>query len=351
VLVIAVVVACGGDRTPGPEADPLAAAPAGGQLPPVPSPVEAARAAVQRACDLADIGACLGAGRPDDACVHGGARGCMAMADREPALASIFRGRACRRGMRSACGADEQPPRITAPGLDRYEHAVADCWVETASVDRDVTTRLTLAITVDHERRTTAIARLGNDDLRRCIERSASRWVVDDNRDINLVIRPPGRDPAYAVLGALTADPNADLGSAIGSLSGGGGGFGSLGGLGSGGGGVGGLGLTRSRVVIDVAQLGGGAAGAGPITRRLRSRYASALRSCHERELASDPDLRTTVVVRFTLTPSGRVDDIAATSAGPDRLRRCIKRRARLWHFDPGVDSARLSATIKLGIR
>lgn len=339
-LIATAAIACSGDRPPVPEAGGDAGAGARRDYPPVPTPLEAARASVASACDHADVKACIGAGRAEDACLHGSADGCMRVASSDPGRAAIFRGRACRRGLPTACeGELDKRPLVSARGLGAYEHAVADCWLETPGVDRDRDIRGTIALTTDHRGVTTAIARISDDPLRRCIESSATRWVIDDNRDVDLLIRPPGaRDPyAVGVLGG-----GGVVGGIIGSP---GGGFGS-----SGVGSLGGFGVTPlSKVSIAVAGPDG--ATQLDVRRKLTTTYAYMLRSCHRSSLFSDPDLETDVTVRFTITPTGSVDDVSASSRGPDRLRRCIKRRARLWRFAPSHDAARFSVQIELRVK
>lgn len=348
VLIAIATAACSGDEPPAPRGDAAVAPKPRRPLPAVPSPVEAARTAVARGCDRGDTKACVGLGRLDEACLHGDARGCMLAANSDPDKTRLYQARACRRGLSSACelaGAVKKP-YVSGRGLGVYEHAVADCWAETAGVDRAVTVRGTIAVTTDHRGKTTAIARIPDPALRRCIESSAARWVFDDNRDIDLLIRP--LDRAY--------------GSALGSLSGGGmigamgsgpatrwGGTGTLGGLGS----FGARPVTRLSIAVD--QLDGYPK--ADVARRLRARYSALMKSCHQRMLLSDPDLEADVVVRFTITPTGSIDDISATSKGPDRLRQCVKRRARIWRFDPPRDSsgqpesARFSARITFRVK
>lgn len=328
------------------------------EAPPVPTPVEAARAAIARACARGDARACMASGKPDDACVHGDAGGCLAMAERGGPGAAIYLARACRRGSAEACGRlPERPeePRLTAPGLGSYRHAVLDCWAETDGIDRHRAISGTIALTSDLDGRTTAIARLDHDGLRRCVETSASRWVVDGNRDVELTIRPRSSlDDRIAVLGSLQGGGsiNSILGSGggggvvggiIGADPGGGGlGVGRLGGSG-GGAGVGGLGFglrkgqLRSRVrgfddTLERSQ----------VERKVRSIYSYGVKRCYQRALAADPKLETEIRLRFTVTPSGAVDNVRATSTGPDELRRCVKDRANLWRFrSPEADDGR----------
>ena len=321
-LVLIVAIGCSESQPADPPDDPAPVAPADAS--PVPTPLEAARAAIARGCETGDAKACLAAGKNEEACVHGESRGCLAIAELGGPRASLYLARACRRGARQACARLPRPlkdPRLVGgSGLGEYGPAVLDCWAETEGVDRDRELRGSIAVTVGLDGRTTAIARFDNEPLRTCIETSASRWVFGENHDVELTIRPRHLDDPFA---GLTGESFAVLG---------GGGLGKGGGLG-GGSGLG-FGLrTPVRVRVRVHEIGD-TLDDDRVERRIR-RSSRGLERCYDESYRYGFQRRVSVTLRVTITPTGAVDDVRASSAASDKLRRCVKDQARRWRFPP----------------
>ena len=70
------------------------------------------------------------------------------------------------------------------------------------------------------------------------------------------------------------------------------------------------------------------------LARYVRQRKA-AIQNCYERELKRNPTLRGRVVVRFSITPSGRSSDIEIeeNSLGNEAVASCIRNAVRTWVF------------------
>ena len=70
------------------------------------------------------------------------------------------------------------------------------------------------------------------------------------------------------------------------------------------------------------------------LARYVKARKA-AIQNCYERELKRNPSLKGKVVVRFAITPSGRVNDIEIeeNSLGNEAVSSCIRTVVRTWIF------------------
>ena len=73
---------------------------------------------------------------------------------------------------------------------------------------------------------------------------------------------------------------------------------------------------------------------AGKVSRIFRRR-ASAIRTCYERGLKANPNLRGKVKIRFTIATSGRVTRIrvVSNSTGSSTVASCITKKVRRWRF------------------
>ncbi|MHB8877849.1 MAG: TonB family protein [Myxococcaceae bacterium] len=113
----------------------------------------------------------------------------------------------------------------------------------------------------------------------------------------------------------------------------------SIGDLGTSGGGAVNLG-TKSEVKISGrVQDQAPEVDSSDVDREALARYVkqrkSAIQNCYERELKRNPSLRGKVVVRFSITPSGRASDIEIeeNTLGNDAVASCVRTVIRTWSF------------------
>jgi TonB family protein len=99
------------------------------------------------------------------------------------------------------------------------------------------------------------------------------------------------------------------------------------------------------REVAIKANVGSGSIsgqeGTGQIDRNsvtaVFSRRKSAIKSCYERSLKTNPNLKGKVTIKFTIGPAGRITDIsvAQNTTGDAGVGECIIGKVRAWRFDP----------------
>lgn len=84
-----------------------------------------------------------------------------------------------------------------------------------------------------------------------------------------------------------------------------------------------------------------GQEGTGQIDRNsvtaVFSRRKSAIKSCYERALKTNPNLKGKVTIKFTIGPAGRITDIsvAQNTTGDAGVGECIIGKVRAWRFEP----------------
>jgi TonB family protein len=94
----------------------------------------------------------------------------------------------------------------------------------------------------------------------------------------------------------------------------------------------------KTRIKIRPGRVGGktglGRIDAGKVQSVFRRR-SSAIRTCYEKGLKSNPNLRGKVKIRFTISTSGRVTSIrvASNSTGSSSVANCIIGKVRRWRF------------------
>lgn len=97
---------------------------------------------------------------------------------------------------------------------------------------------------------------------------------------------------------------------------------------------------TKVKVSVSTGKLGGegglgkidNGAVAGVFARRI-----GAIKSCYEKELWRNPNLKGRITLRFTIGPSGRITAISAAqnTTGDDAIASCIIGKVENWKFDP----------------
>jgi len=76
------------------------------------------------------------------------------------------------------------------------------------------------------------------------------------------------------------------------------------------------------------------------------NRHNSSIQYCYQRELKQNPDLKGKLVVRFTITPEGKVRDVKVVSStlNSPRIERCVLLRIKRWddfgRIDPSLGDA-----------
>jgi TonB family protein len=77
--------------------------------------------------------------------------------------------------------------------------------------------------------------------------------------------------------------------------------------------------------------------------------HNSSIQYCYQRELKQNPDLRGKLVVRFTVTPEGKVKDvnIISSTLNNPRIERCVVTRIRRWDDFSQVDASKGDATFR----
>lgn len=118
---------------------------------------------------------------------------------------------------------------------------------------------------------------------------------------------------------------------------GGGVGLGSIGTIGHGSGFGTGSGLGRPHSPVQVTPGSAAVVGAldKDIIRRIVRRHFARLRYCYERQLASNPNLAGSVVVRFTIAASGDVVAVqdAGSTIGDTKVKECVFQTVRAMTF------------------
>lgn len=79
------------------------------------------------------------------------------------------------------------------------------------------------------------------------------------------------------------------------------------------------------------------------------NRHNSSIQYCYQRELRQNPDLRGKLVVRFTITPEGKVKDvkIITSTLNNQRIERCVVTRIKRWDDFGKIDPSRGDATFR----
>ncbi|MBD3288448.1 TonB family protein [candidate division KSB1 bacterium] len=79
------------------------------------------------------------------------------------------------------------------------------------------------------------------------------------------------------------------------------------------------------------------------------NKHNSAIQYCYQRELKRNPNLKGKVVVRFTISPSGRVKAVSIVSSTLNnaRVERCIISRIRRWDDFGSVDPSKGDAVFR----
>ena len=147
----------------------------------------------------------------------------------------------------------------------------------------------------------------------------------------------------------------------------GGGGKGVRGSRSSGGGGIddliGDLGTASSKdikrkgrlMVVEEASLEEGPGGAKSSGRDrdqimgVVNAHNSAIQACYQRALKRNPDMRGKVVVRFSISPLGKVVkvDIVSSTLNNSSVERCILSRIRRWDDFGVIDNSKGNATVR----
>ncbi len=79
------------------------------------------------------------------------------------------------------------------------------------------------------------------------------------------------------------------------------------------------------------------------------NRHNSSIQYCYQRELKQNPDLKGKLVVRFTVTPEGKVKDIKVISSTLDNssIERCVISRIKRWDDFGAIDPSKGDATFR----
>ncbi|UCE05887.1 MAG: energy transducer TonB [bacterium] len=79
------------------------------------------------------------------------------------------------------------------------------------------------------------------------------------------------------------------------------------------------------------------------------NRHNSSIQYCYQRELRQNPDLRGKLVVRFTVTPEGKVKDvnIVTSTLNNQRIERCVVTRITRWDDFGPIDPSKGDATFR----
>ncbi|MBN1349668.1 TonB family protein [candidate division KSB1 bacterium] len=79
------------------------------------------------------------------------------------------------------------------------------------------------------------------------------------------------------------------------------------------------------------------------------NKHNAAIQTCYQRELKRNPNLKGKVVVRFTIIPSGKVQDVKLVSStiNNDRVERCIINRIRRWDDFGAIDAKKGNSTFR----
>ena len=79
------------------------------------------------------------------------------------------------------------------------------------------------------------------------------------------------------------------------------------------------------------------------------NRHNSSIQYCYQRELKQNPDLRGKLVVRFTVTPAGKVKDVKIISStlNSSSVERCVITRIKRWDDFGAIDPSKGDATFR----
>jgi TonB family protein len=79
------------------------------------------------------------------------------------------------------------------------------------------------------------------------------------------------------------------------------------------------------------------------------NRHNSSIQYCYQRELKQNPDLKGKLVVRFTVTPEGKVNDVKVISSTLDSpsIERCVISRIKRWDDFGAIDPSKGEATFR----
>jgi TonB family protein len=137
-------------------------------------------------------------------------------------------------------------------------------------------------------------------------------------------------------VGVATSDA---IGQGLGRKGGGSGSVAGIGDLGTAGGGKVNLGSKGDVRVAGQVKDFAPEVESSKVDREALARYVKqrlkAIQNCYEKELKRNPSLRGKVVVRFSITPSGRSGDIEVeeNTLGNDAVASCIRTVIRGWVF------------------
>lgn len=79
------------------------------------------------------------------------------------------------------------------------------------------------------------------------------------------------------------------------------------------------------------------------------NRHNSSIQYCYQRELKKNPGLKGKLVVRFTVTPGGKVKDVKVISStlGSPSIERCVISRIKRWDDFDAIDPSKGDATFR----
>lgn len=79
------------------------------------------------------------------------------------------------------------------------------------------------------------------------------------------------------------------------------------------------------------------------------NRHNSSIQYCYQRELKQNPDLKGKLVVRFTITPEGKVGDVKVISStlNSPSIERCVISRIKRWDDFGAIDPSKGEATFR----
>lgn len=77
--------------------------------------------------------------------------------------------------------------------------------------------------------------------------------------------------------------------------------------------------------------------------------HNSSIQYCYQREIKQNPDLKGKLVIRFTITPEGKVKDVKILSSTLDnpRIEQCVVSRIARWDDFGAIDPAKGDATFR----
>lgn len=110
-----------------------------------------------------------------------------------------------------------------------------------------------------------------------------------------------------------------------------------------------------SLMVVEEASLEEGPGGAKASGRdrdqimAVVNAHNSAIQACYQRALKRNPDLKGKIVVRFTISPLGKVShvEVVSSTLNNSRVERCITSRIRRWDDFGVIDASKGDATVR----